>query len=71
MPLARRCFAELIGTFALVVCGCGAMVVNDTTAAVTHPGVALTWGLVVLALVYALGEVSGAHLNPAVTVGFG
>ncbi len=70
MPLARRCFAELIGTFALVVCGCGAVVVNDATAALTHPGVAFVWGLVVLALVYALGDASGAHLNPAVTFGF-
>ncbi len=61
---------ELLGTFLLVFAGTGAMVVNDATGALTHVGVALTFGLVVLALIYALGDVSGAHLNPAVTLGF-
>ena len=70
MPLLRRSLAELIGTFILVVCGCGAVVVNDATHALTHSGIALVWGLVVLALVYAIGDVSGAHMNPAVTLGF-
>src|SRR3954447_13586287 len=67
----RRVAAEVLGTFALVFAGTGAVVINDVTGgAVTHVGVALTFGLVVLAMIYALGDVSGAHLNPAVTLGF-
>jgi aquaporin NIP len=67
----RALAAELFGTFALVFAGTGAIVVNEVTkGSVTHVGVALTFGLVVLALIYTLGDVSGAHLNPAVTLGF-
>jgi MIP family channel proteins len=67
----RRCLAEAIGTFGLVFAGTGAIVVNDVSGGVvTHVGIALTFGLVVMALIYALGDVSGAHLNPAVTLGF-
>jgi aquaporin NIP len=68
--MRRRLTAEFLGTFALVFAGTGAAVVNELTGAVTHVGVALTFGLVVLALIYSLGDVSGAHFNPAVTIGF-
>src|SRR5262249_36833005 len=67
----RKVAAELLGTFFLVFAGTGAIVSNDVSGgAVTHVGVALTFGLVVLALIYAVGDVSGAHFNPAVTLAF-
>ena len=67
----RKLTAELFGTFVLVFAGTGAIIINEVShGTVSHVGISLTFGLVVLALVYALGDVSGAHLNPAVTLGF-
>jgi aquaporin NIP len=67
----KKYFAEFLGTFALVFAGTGAIVINDVSGGmVSHVGIALTFGLVVLVMIYTLGDISGAHLNPAVTLGF-
>jgi aquaporin Z len=69
--MLRAGLAEFFGTFCLVFAGCGAIVINaQADGAITHPGIALTFGLVVMAMIYAVGPTSGAHLNPAVSLGF-
>jgi aquaporin NIP len=71
MNQGRKYAAEFIGTFGLVFAGTGAIIINDVSGgAVTSVGIGLTFGLIVLAMIYAIGDVSGAHLNPAVTLGF-
>jgi aquaporin Z len=69
--MRAKYLAEILGTFAIVFCGTGAIIINQETAgAITHVGVAITFGLIVMCMIYALGNISGAHFNPAVTLAF-
>jgi MIP family channel proteins len=70
LALGRLLAAEFIGTFALVFAGCGAIMVDAKTGALGHVGVAISFGLVIMAMIYAVGHISGAHFNPAVTFAF-
>jgi aquaporin NIP len=67
----KKYLAEILGTFAIVFCGTGAIIIDQqTNGAITHVGIAITSGLIVMAMIYTLGNISGAHLNPAVTIAF-
>ena len=68
--LARSLVAELVGTFALVFAGAGAIMVDAKTHALGHVGVAIAFGLVIMVMIYAVGHISGAHFNPAVSFAF-
>ncbi len=70
VSLTRRASAEALGTFLLVLFGCGAIVVSAHTGAFGHAGIAAAFGLAVMCLIYAFGDISGAHFNPAVTWAF-
>ena len=66
----KKLIAELLGTFILVFAGTGAIMINDIAQAIGHVGIALTFGFVIVALIYSFAHVSGAHFNPAVTLAF-
>lgn len=67
----KKFIAEFFGTFGLVFAGTGALVINDVSGGVIgHVGIALTFGLIIMVMIYAIGDISGAHINPAVTLGF-
>src|SRR3954452_610839 len=68
-PLVRRLGAEFLGTFVLVFAGCGAAVLDAGNHGIDFLGVALAFGLAVMVMVYAVGAISGAHFNPAITLG--
>ncbi|CAL9015735.1 unnamed protein product [Prunus brigantina] len=71
VPFMQKVIAEVLGTYFVVFAGCGAVVVNlSTDKTVSHPGISIVWGLVVMVMVYSVGHISGAHFNPAVTIAF-
>lgn len=71
LTLTKEMAAEFIGVFMLVFAGCGAIMIDALTGgAISHVGVSLTFGLVVMVMIYAVGHISGAHFNPAVTIAF-
>jgi aquaporin NIP len=68
--IVRRALAEGVGAFALVFAGCGAVIVESGSGATGRLAIAITFGLVIMAMIYAVGHISGAHFNPAVTLAF-
>jgi len=71
VPFVQKILAEMFGTYFLIFAGCAAVAVNlRTGGTVTFPGICIVWGLAVMVMVYSVGHISGAHLNPAVSVAF-
>jgi MIP family channel proteins len=68
--LPKRLLAEFVSTYCLVLIGCGSMAVESKTGLLTHVGVAIVWGLIVMVMIYTVGRISGAHMNPAVSIAF-
>ncbi|GAA0138897.1 hypothetical protein Leryth_010357 [Lithospermum erythrorhizon] len=70
LPFVQKIIAEMLGTYFLIFAGCGSILVNTDKGMISFPGIAIVWGLVVMVLVYSIGHISGAHINPAVTIAF-
>ena len=71
MPLMQKALAEMIGTFAMIFAGGGIIVLSEKYPNVIHAYfIPVTWGLVICAMIFAMGKISGAHFNPAVTLAF-
>ncbi|KAK2652427.1 hypothetical protein Ddye_012283 [Dipteronia dyeriana] len=68
VPITQKLIAELIGMYFVIFAGCGAVAVNKIYGSVTFPAVCVTWGLIVMVMIYSVGHISGAHFNPAVTI---
>ena len=66
--LHKKLIAEFTGTFFMILFGCGSIIVNQLTGAISHLGVAIVWGIVVAVMISATGHISMAHFNPAVTI---
>jgi len=67
----KKYVAEMMGAFAIVFCGTGAVIIDGlTNGSISHAGVAITWGLIVMTMIYTFGSNSGAHFNPAVSIAF-
>jgi aquaporin NIP len=67
----KKYLAEFIGTFAIVFCGTGAIIADQQSGGlITNLGISITFGLIVMTMIISLGDISGAHFNPAVTIGF-
>ncbi|KAM3250364.1 putative aquaporin NIP-type [Capsicum chacoense] len=71
VTVVQKLVAEAIGTFFIIFAGCGSVAVNKLyDESITFPGVCVTWGLIVMVMIYSVGHVSGGHFNPAVTITF-